>query len=46
MGSNFSIVYACLFLAYLGNSQPLHHDLFFFTWYIDDAFGIWTSTKT
>ena len=40
MGSNFSVVYACLFLAYLENSQPLHPNLFFFTRYIDDAIGI------
>ena len=45
MGSNFSVVYACLFLAHLENSQPSHPNLFYFTRYIDDAFGIWTGTK-
>ena len=45
MGRNFSVVYACLFLAFLENSNPSPH-LFFFTRYIDDAFGIWTGTKT
>ena len=45
MGSNFSVVYACLFLAHLENSQPPHPNLCFFTRYIDDAFGIWTGTK-
>ena len=45
MGSNFCVVYACLFLSYLENSNPSPH-LFYFTRYIDDAFGIWTGTKT
>ena len=45
MGSNFSVVYACLFLSYLENSNPSPH-LFYFTRYIDDAFGVWTGTKT
>ena len=44
MGSNFSVVYACLFLSYLENSNPSPH-LFYFTRYIDDAFGVWTGTK-
>ena len=44
MGSNFSVVYACLFLAHLENSQSPHPNLFYFTRYIDDAFGVWTGT--
>ena len=44
MGSNFSVVYACLFLSHLENSQTTPH-LFYFTRYIDDAFGVWTGTK-
>ena len=44
MGSNFSVVYACLFLSHLENSQSSPH-LFYFTRYIDDAFGVWTGTK-
>ena len=45
MGSNFSVVYACLFLSYLENSKPSPH-LVYFTRYIDDAFGIWTGSET
>ena len=45
MGSNFSVVYACLFLSYLDNSNPSPH-LFYFTRHIDDAFGVSTGTKT
>ena len=44
MGSNFSVVYTCLFLSHLENSHPSPH-LFYFTRYIDDAFGVWTGTK-
>ena len=44
MGSNFSVAYACLFLSHLENSQTTPH-LFYFTRYIDDAFGVWTGTK-
>ena len=44
MGSNFSVAYACLFLSHLENSHPSPH-LFYFTRYIDDAFGVWTCTK-
>ena len=44
MGSNFSVVYACLFLSFLENSNSSPH-LFYFTRYIDDAFGVWTGTK-
>ena len=44
MGSNFSVVYACLFLSYLENSNPSSH-IFYFTRYIDDSFGVWTCTK-
>ena len=39
MGSNFSVVYTCLFLSHLENSHPSPH-LFYFTRYIDDAFGV------
>lgn len=46
MGSNFSVVYACLFLVYLENLQPPPPHLFYFTRYIDDAFGVWTGTKS
>ena len=45
MGSNFRVLHACLFLAHMENSQPSHPSLFYFTRYIDDAFGIWTGTK-
>ena len=43
-GSNISVVYACLFLAYKENSQSTSQ-LFYFSRYIDNVFGVWTDTK-
>ena len=43
MGSNFVVVYACLFLCHLEASTPLlnHPHLAYFKIFIDDAFGVW-----
>ena len=46
MWGDFSVVYACLFLVCLENIQPSPPYLFYFTRYIDDAFGVWTGTKS
>lgn len=48
MGSNFAVVYACLFLCFLENKQfsalP-YSDLLYYKRYIDDAFGVWSGTE-
>ena len=41
MGSNFAVVYACLFLCHLENRQGHPPNLLFYKRFIDDAFGIW-----
>jgi hypothetical protein len=47
MGSNFAVVYACLFLAELEDSNPSFNTkhLIFYKRYIDDAFGIWDGPR-
>ncbi|XP_059072297.1 uncharacterized protein LOC131873359, partial [Cryptomeria japonica] len=47
MGSNFAVVYACLFLCHLEFSLSSTVDtspLLFYKRFIDDAFGIWTGS--
>ncbi|RYA83907.1 hypothetical protein DD594_26760, partial [Enterobacter cloacae complex sp. 4DZ1-17B1] len=45
MGSNFVVVYACLFLCHMESQSSLLHNpnLSYFKRFIDDAFGVWTS---
>ncbi|XP_057832304.2 uncharacterized protein LOC131042973 [Cryptomeria japonica] len=48
MGSNFAVVYACLFLCHLENRLFASFDcseLLFFKRYIDDAVGVWTGSE-
>eukprot|EP01018_Ginkgo_biloba_P035187 Gb_23740 [translate_table: standard] len=47
MGSNFAVVYACLFLCHLERKvaeKICLKNLNFFKRYIDDAFGVWSGT--
>eukprot|EP01018_Ginkgo_biloba_P020649 Gb_11119 [translate_table: standard] len=47
MGSNFAVVYACLFLYHLERKvaeKICLKNLNFFKRYIDDAFGVWSGT--
>lgn len=47
MGSNFAVVYACLFLCHLEERLVSVVDispLFFFKRFIDDAFGVWSGS--
>jgi len=49
MGSNFAVVYACIFLSYMENKQHNtcpHKELIYYKRYIDDAIGIWHGDKT
>ena len=41
MGSNFAVVYACLFLCFLEKQQGNPQQLLFYRRYIDDALGFW-----
>jgi hypothetical protein len=43
MGSNFVVVYACLFLAEIEDSNPSFKakELVLYKRYIDDGFSIW-----
>ena len=41
MGSNFAVVYACLFLCFLEKVQGNPQQLLYFKRYIDDALGFW-----
>ena len=48
MGSNFFVVYACLFLCFLENLQQQTckpEELIFYKRYIDDVFGLWIGTQ-
>lgn len=48
MGSNFAVVYACLFLCHLEKQLTLACNtscLIYFKRYIDDAFGIWSGSE-
>ena len=45
MGSNFAVVYACLFLCFLENMQETKQELQYFKRYIDDALGFWHGNR-
>ena len=45
MGSNFAVVYVCLFLCFVENMQEHRIELRFFERYIADALGLWHGDK-
>jgi hypothetical protein len=45
MGSNFAVVYACLFLCFLEQRQENPQQLLFYKRYIDDALGFWNGDE-